>query len=202
MSTVLNVPMVDLLAQHEEIREEIREAMARVVESQHFIGGEEVEALEEKVAALCGTTHAVACASGTDALMLSLEAAGVGPGDQVICPAYSFFATAGAIARLGAHPVFADVDPATLNMDPASAYQAGARCGRLRALLPVDLFGRVAELSELLEFASAHDVVVVEDAAQAIAARDDSGSPAGSRTHAGCFSFFPSMFRKAFTCHF
>jgi len=187
------IPMADLPAQYATLRAEITEAVEPVLASQGFIGGPEVTALEEAMARLCGTDFAVSCASGSDALLLSLQAAGVGPGDAVLCPALTFFATAGAVARFGARPVFVDVDPATLTVGPEQA-EAGrtAAGGRVRAIVPVDLFGRVAPLGPLLAWAAPLGVAVVEDAAQAIAARDADGLPTGSRGLAGAFSFFPS----------
>lgn len=192
VSPTRRVPMVDLPAQYASLRTALDEAISRVLATQRFIGGPEVEALEGTLASLCGTEFAVACASGSDALMLSLQAAGVGPGDDVLCPAFTFFATAGAVARLGARPVFVDVDPDTLDVGPPEAEAGAARCRRLRAMIPVDLFGRVAPMGPLCDWAEARNVAVIEDSAQAIGARDPDGTPAGARGLAGCFSFFPS----------
>ena len=198
MSGGFRVPMVDLPSQYAALRGEIDEALAGVLASQRFIGGAEVEALEQALAAQSGTAFAVACASGSDALLLSLQAAGIGPGDEVLCPAFTFFATAGAVARLGARPVLVDVDPATLDLGPTQAEAVLARCRRPRAVLPVDLFGRVAPVGALAAWAEARGMFVVEDAAQAIGARDAEGRPAGSRGLAGAFSFFPSKNLGAF----
>jgi len=190
--------MVGLAAQFAPLREEIEEAVQAVLASQRFIGGPEVEALEAAIAQLCGTEFAVGCASGSDALLLALQAAGVGRGDDVLCPSFTFFATAGAVARLGARPVFVDVDPGTLDVGPAQAEAGRAISQRPRAIVPVDLFGRVAPIAPLLEWAAPHGIAVLEDAAQAIGARDADGAPAGSRALAGCFSFFPSKNLGAF----
>jgi dTDP-4-amino-4,6-dideoxygalactose transaminase len=190
--------MVDLAAQVEPLRAAIDEAIARVVSSQRFIGGPEVEAFEAAMAGLCGSAFAVACASGSDALLLALQAAGVGPGDAVLCPSFSFFATAGSVARLGARPVFVDVDPETLVVGPEQA-EAGRRVAPdARAIVPVDLFGRVAPIGALLAWAEPHGIAVVEDAAQALAGRDVDGVPAGGRAHATAISFFPSKNLGAF----
>ncbi len=190
--TLPRVPLLDLKAQYASIRQPVRDAIERVLESQAFVLGPEVEGLEKELADYCESAHAVGCASGSDALLLALMAYGVGPGDEVICPAYTFFATAGSIARLGAVPVFADIDPATYNLDVGAVRAAAARCRRLRAIMPVHLFGQAADLDALLQLAAERGVPVLEDAAQAIGARDAAGRRAGSRGAAGCFSFFPS----------
>ncbi len=192
MGRSIEVPLLDLRAQYERIRPEIEPALARVLESQRFVLGPEVSALEQEIAAYCDTPHAVACASGSDALLLALMALGVGPGDEVLCPSYTFFATAGSIWRLGARPVFADIEPESYNLDPIAARVAAERCARLRAIVPVHLFGRVAEMETLLELGRELDVAVIEDAAQAIGARDRQGARAGSRGAFGCFSFYPT----------
>jgi len=184
--------MAGLAAQIAPLRGEIAKAVEGVVTSQRFIGGPEVEALEAAIAGLCRREFAIACGSGSDALLLSLQAAGIGPGDDVLCPAFTFFATAGAVARLGARPVFIDVDPATLDVGPEQAEAGWAVSERPRAILPVDLFGRVAPIAALSEWAGARELALVEDAAQALGARDAEGRPSGSRGLAGCFSFFPS----------
>ena len=192
MSSDPKVPLLDLRAQYESLRPEIDAAIRRVVESQRFILGPEVEALEREIAVYCGAHHAVACASGSDALLLALLALGVGPDDEVLCPAYTFFATAGAIARLGARPVFADIDPTTYNLDLEAARKAAARCRRLKALLPVHLFGQAADVAGFLRLGEELGVPVVEDAAQALGSEDAQGHRVGSRATVGCFSFFPS----------
>jgi dTDP-4-amino-4,6-dideoxygalactose transaminase len=188
----LTVPFLDLRAQYATLREEVRSAVDRVFEAQAFVLGEEVAALECEVAALVEARRGVGCASGSDALLLVLHALGVGPGDEVICPSFTFFATAGAVARLGARPVFADIDPAGYCLDPASARRAASRCTRLRALLAVHLYGRPADLDALLALSGELGVPLVEDAAQAIGARDASGRRIGARGRAACWSFYPT----------
>jgi dTDP-4-amino-4,6-dideoxygalactose transaminase len=192
MATAMRVPFLDLGAQHRSIRDELREAVERVFESQTFILGPEVEALERELASYCEVERAVGCASGSDALVLALMAHGVGPGDEVICPAFSFFATAGSVAHLGARPVFADIDPTTFNLDPAAARRAADGCRRLKAILPVDLYGRASDLDALGKLAAERGVALVEDAAQAIGARDASGRRVGGRGSVACFSFYPT----------
>ncbi|MCU0493652.1 MAG: DegT/DnrJ/EryC1/StrS family aminotransferase [Chloroflexaceae bacterium] len=185
----MNIPLLDLKAQYATIHEEIATAVARVLESQQFILGPEVVALERELAAYCGCAHAVGVSSGTDALLLALMALEVGPGDEVITTPYSFFATAGAIVRLGARPVFVDIEPGSFTMNPALVERA--LTPRTKALLPVHLFGQMAEMQPLMELARAHNLPVIEDAAQAIGA-EYRGQRAGSIGHMGCFSFFPS----------
>ncbi|MBI3268217.1 MAG: DegT/DnrJ/EryC1/StrS family aminotransferase [Planctomycetes bacterium] len=203
----MDVPLLDLKLQYRSIQGEIHAALEEVFESQRFVLGKTVEAFEREIAAWIGSPHAVSCASGSDALLLCLMALGVGPGDGVVTTPYSFFATAGAIARLGAVPVFVDVEAETLNLDPArlAAYleKEAARdpvtgqlrdrrsgC-RLRAVLPVHLFGRCADMARIGELARAAGLPVLEDAAQAIGATWN-GRKAGRMGLAGCFSFFPS----------
>jgi dTDP-4-amino-4,6-dideoxygalactose transaminase len=190
-----DIPLLDLKAQYAAIREEIHEALDRVMESQQFILGPEVEAFEKEIAEYCGCRHAIGVSSGTDALLVVLMALDVGAGDEVITPAYSFFATAGAIARLGAKPVFVDIDPATFNLDPALI--ASKITTKTRAILPVHLFGQMAEMEEILAIAAKHKLPVIEDAAQAIGAERD-GKRAGSVGDAGCLSFFPTKNLGAF----
>ncbi len=180
---------LDLKAQFSTLREEIFSAIARVMESQHFILGAEVKSLEEEIAAMVGAEHAVGCASGTDALILSLMAAGVGPGDEVITTPFSFIATAGAIAHVGAKPVFVDVRLDTYNID--SSLIEAAMTPKTRGIIPVHLFGLPADMDAILAIARAHSLVVIEDAAQAIGARYE-GRIAGTMGDFGCFSFFPS----------
>jgi dTDP-4-amino-4,6-dideoxygalactose transaminase len=181
------VPFFDRTRGDAAIEGELVAAFQRVVRGGQFILGGEVEAFERACAALLGARHAVGVSSGTDALTVALMALGVGPGDEVICPAYTFFATAGAIARLGARPVFADVEPRGLTLDPAAV--ARALTARTRAVVPVHLFGRCADLAAIAE--AAGGVPVVEDAAQAIGA-EHRGAQAGTVGALGCFSFFPS----------
>ncbi len=192
MTDAMNVPLIDLRAQYAVIRDEVRAAMDEVVESQMFILGAAVERFERRIAEYCRVDHAVGCASGSDALLLALMAVDVGPGDQVICPSYTFFATAGSVARLGAEPVFADIEPTTYNVDPEHVATLAERCTSLKAIIPVHLFGQAADLDALLAIAEQHAVALIEDAAQAIGTRDDGGTPAGSRGLMGCFSFFPT----------
>jgi dTDP-4-amino-4,6-dideoxygalactose transaminase len=191
----MTVPLLDLQAQYQPLRDEILAAVTRVCDSQRFIMGPEIAALEEQMAALLGIRHAVAVSSGTDALLLALMAVGVGPGDEVVTTTYSFFATAGAIARLGARPVLVDIDETTFNMDPELA--AAAITPRTKALVPVHLFGLSADMDLLGEVASRAQVPIVEDAAQAIGATYKS-RPLGGLGALGCFSFFPSKNLGAF----
>jgi dTDP-4-amino-4,6-dideoxygalactose transaminase len=185
----MKVPLLDLKRQYQVIRGDIDQAIREVVESQIFIKGPKVKALEEAVADYCGTKRAVGCASGTDAILLSLMAFDIGPGDEVITTPYTFFATAGSIARLGAVPVFVDIDPATYNIDPAKIEDAVSP--RTKAVLPVHLYGQCADMDPILELAERHGIAVIEDAAQAVGA-EYRGRRAGSMGHTGCFSFFPS----------
>jgi dTDP-4-amino-4,6-dideoxygalactose transaminase len=180
---------LDLKAQFASIREEVMEAVTRVMESQIFILGSEVRLLEEELAAMLGAKHAVGCASGTDALILALIAAEIGEGDEVITTPFSFVATAGAIAWAGAKPVFVDIDPRTYNIDVSKIETAITP--RTRAIMPVHLFGLAADLDPIVELAKARNIVVVEDAAQAIGARYH-GRYVGTLGDFGCFSFFPS----------
>ncbi|MBI3013902.1 MAG: DegT/DnrJ/EryC1/StrS family aminotransferase [Candidatus Tectomicrobia bacterium] len=189
----MKIPFLDLQGQYAAIREEVRAAMDGLCDSQQFILGKPVEALEKEVAAFCEAKHAVGVSSGTDALLVSLMALGVGPGDEVITTSYSFFATAGVISRLGARPVFVDVEPDTLNLD---VRKVESWIGpRTRGIIPVHLFGQCADMDAVLELAHRHKLWVVEDAAQAIGAQYNlAGSTrrAGTMGDLGCFSFFPS----------
>jgi len=185
----LQVKLLDLVAQYETIREEVMEAVGEVFDSQYFVLGPKVRELEEAIASYCGTERAVGVASGSDAILLSLMALGIGEGDEVVTTPYTFFSTVSGITRLGARPVFADIDPETCNIDPAAA--AGALTGRTKAFLPVHLYGQTAEMDPILEAASGAGIPVVEDACQAIGA-GYRGRKAGSLGAAGCFSFFPS----------
>jgi dTDP-4-amino-4,6-dideoxygalactose transaminase len=183
------IPLLDLKAQYAFLREEIREALDRVLNSQQFILGPEVEAFEREVADYCQCAYAVGVSSGTDALLVVLMALDLQPGDEVIVPAFSFFGTAGVVARLGARPVFADIEAGTFNLDPRSV--ADKISGKTKAILPVHLFGQMADMRSIGEIAARHNVPVIEDAAQAIGAELD-GKRAGSIGLAGCLSFFPS----------
>jgi dTDP-4-amino-4,6-dideoxygalactose transaminase len=193
---MIKVPLLDLQAQYGAIRWEIRQAIDRVCDSQKFILGPEVSALEQEIADFCRIAHALGVSSGTDALLIALMAVDVGPGDEVITSPFTFFATAGVIARLGARPVFVDIQENSFNLDPAKIEAKVTK--RTKAILPVHLFGRCAEMPHLLEIARSHNLVVIEDAAQAIGAHDESGTHAGTFGRAGCFSFFPSKNLGAF----
>jgi dTDP-4-amino-4,6-dideoxygalactose transaminase len=191
----VNVPLLDLRAQFASIERDARAAMDRVLETQRFIGGPEVEALEHELAAYCGSRHAIGVSSGTDAILAALMAIGIGPGDEVIVPPFTFFATAGCVVRLGGKPVFADIEPRTFNIDPSKVERAVTK--RTRAIMPVHLFGQCADLDPIGEIAARHGVAVIEDAAQAIGAAYK-GRQAGSIGRIGCFSFFPSKNLGAF----
>ncbi|HEU5210551.1 MAG TPA: DegT/DnrJ/EryC1/StrS family aminotransferase [Longimicrobiales bacterium] len=193
---VQRVPLLDLRAQYASLRDDVEEAIRRVVESQHFILGPEVDALEREMADYCGTAHAVGVSSGTDALLVALMALGVRPGDEVITSPFTFFATAGTVARLGARTVFVDIDPDTFNIDPARV--EAALSPRTKAIIPVHLFGRLADMDTVMQVARGAGVAVVEDAAQAIGARDGAGRRAGAIGDIGAFSFFPSKNLGAF----
>jgi len=183
--------MLDLRAQYATIREEVQAAVQRVFESQAFVLGEEVAAFEREIAAYCGTPHAVACASGTDALVLALMALDIGPGDEVLTVPYTFFATASCIARVGARPVFVDILDGTMNMDPDHLAAVAAAHPKAKAIIPVHLFGACAGMDPILEVAQKYGLAVIEDSAQSIGARYK-GRMAGSMGIAGCFSFFPT----------
>jgi dTDP-4-amino-4,6-dideoxygalactose transaminase len=189
MSGRMTVPMLDLHAQHAQVRDAVDSAVRQVFESQRFILGPIVEEFEAQLAAYSGCRHGVGMSSGTDALLAALMTEAIGPGDEVITSPFSFFATAGVVHRVGAKPVFADIDPATFNLDPARL--DAAVTSRTRAIIPVHLFGQMADMQPILEVAERHRLVVVEDAAQAIGA-EEHGRRAGSLGHQGCLSFFPS----------
>jgi dTDP-4-amino-4,6-dideoxygalactose transaminase len=188
----MQVPLLDLKPQYASIKAEIQEAVQRVVESQFFILGPEVQALEQAVAEYVGVRYAVGCASGSDAIALALAGLGLGPGDEVVCPAYSFFATAGYIVRIGAKPVFADIDSATYNVSAETLARAANECTNLRAIMPVHLFGQAVEAEHVTAAQAAFGVPIVEDAAQAIGSRNAQDQRVGSLGAAGCFSFFPT----------
>lgn len=189
ISTRVRLPFLDLKAQFAGIRAEVLAAVVRVLESQHFILGPEVEGLEEELARLTGCRFAIGCASGSDALLLALMALEIGPRDEVITTPFTFVATAGSIARLGARPVFVDIDPETFNIDPRQVEKAITP--RSRAIMPVHLFGLPADMDSVLEIAAKHRLMVIEDSAQAIGARYR-GKAVGTLGTFGCFSFFPS----------
>ncbi len=193
----MRVPLLDLKAQYATIRQEVREAVDRVFESQQFILGAEVTALEEAVAPYVGARHGVGMSSGTDALLAALMALDVGPGDRVIGPAFSFFATAGVAVRLGALPMFVDIDPVTYNMSADSLEKVWAgldrvRQQRVKAVIPVHLYGQCADMERILEFSQSVGIPVVEDAAQAIGTVYRDGRSAGSMGVMGCLSFYPT----------
>jgi dTDP-4-amino-4,6-dideoxygalactose transaminase len=194
-AAVTQVPLLDLMAQYQPIREDILATITRVCDSQRFINGPEVEGLEKELAALIDVKHAVGVTSGTDALLIAMMALGIGAGDEVITTTYSFFATAGCVARLGATPVFVDIDPVTYNLDPAGV--AAAITPRTKAIIPVHLYGQSADLDAIMAVAGKAGVPVIEDAAQAIGARYK-GKPVGGFGTFGCFSFFPSKNLGAF----
>lgn len=209
---VTNVPLLDLKAQYGPLREEIEAAIREVCDSQHFVMGPKVIELEEQIAAYSQSRFGIGVSSGTDALLVALMALGVGPGHEVVTTTFSFFATGGAIARLGARPVFCDIDPETYNLDAGAVREfLSTRCrhtpegrinkatgGRVRVLLPVHLFGQAADMQAMMNLAAEFDLRVVEDAAQAIGSEDAGGHRAGSIGDIGCFSFFPSKNLGAF----
>ncbi|MFW5871189.1 MAG: DegT/DnrJ/EryC1/StrS family aminotransferase [Verrucomicrobiota bacterium] len=191
----MNVPLLDLKPQYMTIKNEVDKAVAEVIESQRFIMGPEVEKCEKAIADYSGCRYGTGVSSGTDALLISLMAEKIGPGDDVLTTAYSFFATAGCISRTGARPVFVDIDPVTYNIDPALLEKAITP--NTRAVIPVHLYGQMAEMSSVMDFAEKNGLVVIEDAAQAIGS-EYRGRRAGSIGHYGCFSFFPSKNLGAF----
>jgi dTDP-4-amino-4,6-dideoxygalactose transaminase len=196
------VPLLDLQAQYLQIRDEINQAVNDVLESQYFIMGPHVKEFENQMSVYCEAAHAIGCASGSDALLLSLMALDIGPGDAVITTPFTFFATAGAIARLGATPVFLDIDPATYNIDPKQierfldgSHPLNKKLDIYRedvkVIIPVHLYGQMADMDPIIELAKAYDIKIIEDAAQAIGS-EYRGRKAGSMGDFGCFSFFPS----------
>ena len=185
----LAFPFLDLKAQFEGIRDEVMDAVAATMRSQRFILGPEVEQLEREIAGCVGSRFAIACASGSDALLLALMALGIRAGDEVITTPFTFVATAGAIARLGATPVFVDIEPGTYNLDPSEV--ANAVTINTKAILPVHLYGLPADMHALMEIANGEGIPVVEDAAQALGAVCE-GKKVGNIGTIGCFSFFPS----------
>lgn len=191
----MSVPLLDLREQYRPLRDDILTAITRVCDSQQFIGGPEVDGLERELAAFAGVPHAIGVSSGTDALLAAMMALGVKPGDEVITPTFSFFATAGCIVRLGATPKLVDIDPETFNIDPAAVERALSP--RTRAIIPVHLYGLCADMDRIVELAARAGVPVIEDAAQAIGAIYRNRQ-AGSMGTLGCFSFFPSKNLGAF----
>lgn len=198
----MKVPLLDLKKQYQTIKAEVLKVTEAVFESQYFILGPQVESLEKEIAEYCSTGYAVGVSSGTDALLIALMAADIGPGDSVITTPYTFFATAGSIARTGARPVFADIDAQTYNISPESVRKVVAsmtreKRERLKAIVPVHLYGQCAEMEQILDIAGEFDLAVIEDAAQAIGAEYKTRR-AGSMGDFGCFSFFPSKNLGAF----
>ena len=188
-STKIQVPLLDLKQQHAALRDELRAAVERVLDSQQFILGEDVRLLESELARYTGTRHAVGCGSGSDALLLALLALDIKAGDEVVTTPFTFFATAGAIARTGARPRFVDIEPRTYNINPARIEDAINE--RTRAIMPVHLYGQCAEMDEILRVAEAYKIAIIEDAAQAIGAQDR-GRQAGAMSAIGAFSFYPT----------
>lgn len=186
---VNNVPLLDVNRGNAPLREEFIEALTRVVDSGRFLFGPDVQQLERSMADRCGAAHAIACASGSDALLLALLALDIGDYDEVIVPSFTFFATASAVTRVGATPVFVDIEPATFNLDPACV--KAAITSRTKAIIPVHLFGQCADMTSIVALGKAHDIPVIEDAAQAIDAKHG-GQAAGSMGDIGCFSFYPT----------
>ena len=186
----MRVPFLDLKVQYAAIKSEIRRAIDEVCDNQQFILGPQVRRLEDEIARYCDVPYAVGVSSGTDALLLALMALGIGPGDEVITTPYTFIATAGSIARSGARPVFVDIDPARFTIDPKLI--ADRITERTRAILPVHLFGRCAEMESIRTLVARHQIAVIEDAAQAIGAEDEFGRRAGCIGLLGCFSFYPT----------
>ena len=191
----MEVKLLDLQAQYLPLRTEIRRAIDEVCDNQALILGPHVEKFEKSLAEYCGTRHAIGVSSGTDALLCSLMALGIGQGDEVIVPSFTFFATAGCVARLGAVPVFAEIDPRTFNLDPRKLEQKFTP--RTKAIIPVHLFGQVAPMGPINDIAHRHDIPVIEDAAQAIGAKQN-GKRACALGFAGCLSFYPTKNLGAF----
>lgn len=189
LSEQLPVPLLDMKRQYEPMREEILAAVQRVCDSGRFILGPDCEQLEQAIAQYTGARHAIACASGSDALLLALMALDVGQGDEVICPSFTFFATASAVWRLGARPVFVDIERATFNLDPRKLPAAVSK--RTKAIIPVHLFGQCAAMDEIGDVAAKHGLPLVEDACQSIGAAY-AGRSAGTLGDIGCFSFYPT----------
>ena len=183
------VPLLDLKRQYEPLRTELLAAVARVCDSGRWVLGPDCEELEQAVARYTGSRHAIACASGSDALLLALMALDIGPGDEVLCPSYTFFATASAVTRLGAEPVFVDIEPATFNIDPKKIEPLVSP--RTKAIMPVHLFGQCAAMDEIGNVAAKHGLPIIEDACQSIGATY-AGRAAGTLGEIGCFSFYPT----------
>lgn len=188
-SSPASVPLLDVGRGNRPLKDDLLAAISQVLDSGRFLHGPEVGQLEAEVAQLCGSEHAVACASGSDALLLALMALDIGEGDEVIVPSFTFFATASAVWRLNARPVFVDIDPATFNLDPQAVQEAITPA--TKAIIPVHLFGQCADMDAIGDIAQRHSLWVIEDAAQAIGAKHR-GRPAGSMGAVGCISFYPT----------
>jgi dTDP-4-amino-4,6-dideoxygalactose transaminase len=192
----VQVPLLDLKAQLAPIREKVHQAVLEVVDSTRYIMGPQVEELEKRIAAYAGAKHAIGVSSGTDALLVALMALDIGPGDVVLTTPYSFFASAGSVARLGAVPAFADIEERTYNLDPeklARFFAGDPRARQVKAIIPVHLYGQCADMKPILEIAAQRNIPVIEDAAQALGATYPAlGKMAGTMGKLGCYSFFPS----------
>ncbi|MBK7947770.1 MAG: DegT/DnrJ/EryC1/StrS family aminotransferase [Deltaproteobacteria bacterium] len=186
------IPMQDLALAHEALEPELLAGLAKLLASGRFVQGEPVRSFEAELARYCGAPHAVGCNSGTDAIWLALRALDIGPGDAVVCPGFSFFASAATLVRLGARPIFCDILPGTLNLDPEDALRRAGTDRAWKAVLSVDLFGRLCELGPLEAHCRERGIPIVEDAAQSIGARDASGAPVGGRARVACLSFYPT----------
>ena len=192
----MKVPLLDLKTQYETVKEDVWAATQKVYESQRFILGPEVEALERQIADYCQCSYAIGVSSGTDALLIALMGTGVGPGDEVITTPYTFFATIGSIVRVGAKPVFVDIDPDTFNIDSGQIEEKITE--KTKAIMPVHLYGQCCDMAVIRRLARRYNLVVIEDAAQAIGSEDEQGQRAGAFGDIGCFSFFPSKNLGAF----
>ncbi len=191
MSTKIeSVPLLDLKAQYAGLRNEIEPIVKDVIESQYFIGGPKLKEFENNIAKYCQSKYALGVSSGTDAILLALMALDIEPGDEVVVPVYSFFATAGCVSRMGATPVFVDIDPQTYNIDPEKLEKAIT--AKTKAIIPVHLYGQLANMETIMEIAKKNKLHVIEDAAQAIGSENENGQRAGTFGDIGCFSFFPS----------
>ena len=186
----MKVPLLDLKPQYQSLKKEIDEAVQRVIDSQYFIMGPDIQKLEEEICSYLKCKKAIGVSSGTDALLLALMALDIKPGDEIIVPTYSFFATAGVVARLNAIPVFVDCDPVTFNIDPKKIEERIT--SKTKVIIPVHLYGQSAEMDEIMLIAKKHNIKVVEDAAQAIGTQYKDGKFVGTIGDVGCFSFFPS----------
>ena len=186
----MKVPLLDLKPQYQSLKKELDDAILRVAESQHFILGPEVEKMEKEFCEYLNCKHAIGVSSGTDALLLALMAIDIKPGDEVIVPTYSFFATAGVVSRLNAIPVLTDIDPITFNMNPDDVKKKIT--SKTKAIIPVHLYGQSADMEPLMKIAKEKNIIVIEDAAQAIGTQYKEGKYVGTIGDIGCFSFFPS----------